>query len=391
MRIGILTLHSGYNEGAILQALALRTNLARAMPAAEVEIIDHRYPSLELDVYGPPSNERERCLRAFVDQTLPLSPRRFISERSGATLDYVRERYDAVVVGSDEVWKVSFSRRFRGLIPVQNDPWSPAFPNVYWLDARMPITRIAYAATVGAKTVWTRIPRRAARRMRDRLSRFQLIGIRDDRTRGFLEWLDPALAERAEWVPDPTFSTDLLGDVDADALKAKLESLGVDPSRPTVAVVAKDQGDASVAVDTFRRAGRQIVSVALPHSGADVRLDQAALSPLEWARTFGLMEATISQRMHGCIFSLLNGTPLVAVDNRRGSLGYETKIHELMTRFGLMDYYVRGGEVDEGSANGAVRGILEGRFPLESVRERIAAFREHARRYTAKVVSAVGC
>jgi hypothetical protein len=74
--------------------------------------------------------------------------------------DYIRDRCDLVVVGSDELWRLDYTRE--GFWPfrsrVEKNPWAPPFPNVYWPDAielRVPnVQSIFTAAGVphGAKT-----------------------------------------------------------------------------------------------------------------------------------------------------------------------------------------------------------------------------------------------
>src|SRR4030095_4635406 len=155
-RLGILTLHSGFNEGAILQAYCLSQNLQRSLPSWRVEIIDHRYPS-KVAVYGSADNGRKRALNEFISSALPLSARTFVAANHRRTKRYLREKYDMLIVGSDEVWRTNYQMRLRGLLVQQRDPWSPAFPNVYWPEPELCLPTVAYAACVG-ESDWRRIP-----------------------------------------------------------------------------------------------------------------------------------------------------------------------------------------------------------------------------------------
>ncbi len=128
-RIGILTLHSGYNEGAILQAFCLASHLQSSLINSEVEIIDHRYPN-KVRAYGPVHDERTKVLNDFINHALPSSRKRLLSDDHRATFEFIKEEYDVVVTGSDELWKVKYAKRYFGLISEQKDPWCPAFPNV---------------------------------------------------------------------------------------------------------------------------------------------------------------------------------------------------------------------------------------------------------------------
>ncbi|HTI50252.1 MAG TPA: hypothetical protein VL475_04850, partial [Planctomycetaceae bacterium] len=82
-RIGILTLHYGFNEGAILQAYALAGLLRQHLPEADVEIVDQRYPS-KLKASGPADAPRTKALQQAIDHWLPLSALRLRTNDSAA-------------------------------------------------------------------------------------------------------------------------------------------------------------------------------------------------------------------------------------------------------------------------------------------------------------------
>src|SRR2546421_12478933 len=87
-RLGILTLHYGFNEGAILQAYSLATALREAFEGSAVEIVDHRYAA-KCAAYGSADGERKGALLKAIDEWLPLSPHRFISDSDDETLSYI--------------------------------------------------------------------------------------------------------------------------------------------------------------------------------------------------------------------------------------------------------------------------------------------------------------
>ena len=99
-----------------------------------------------------------------------------------------------MVVGSDEVWKIAYRPRMRGLIRTQSDPVAPAYPNAYWPDASAGPMRVAYAATAGSKTDWTRIPLLRRWQMARTVNGFAGLGLRDARTRAFIAAIAPEAA-----------------------------------------------------------------------------------------------------------------------------------------------------------------------------------------------------
>jgi len=382
-RIGILTLHHGYNEGAMLQAFSLARNLEQSIPGTCAEIVDQRYPS-KVAVYGPPSCDRTRALETFLDETLPLSKERFVDNDHLRSFSYVRNNCSAVVTGSDELWKVKYSRKFLGLVTEQSDPWCPAFPNAYWADDSLGIPRIAYAASVGS-TDWRTIPSKHREQMREILSGYSLLGIRDERTMRFVEWLDPRLREKGEWVPDPTFSFDFQSLVDRETLRRRLEEAGVDFSHPRIGTVLMDSPVGNTVLRQLREKGWQVVSFTLANKEADVPLHDLGLTPLEWSVAFGMMDFCILQRMHACISCLLSGTPFVAVDFYGNPLDDDTKLKDLLRRFNVGHFYASPADNGKLDLERPVQLITAGEWPRDAVAQTVAMFRRRSEEFTGKI------
>ena len=118
-RIGILTYHYSINEGAIIQGWALQKACQNTWPDAQVEIIDYRSSqAVKTDFkrcFRRPRRpvavltalQRRRCLQRFQRNRLKLSRNQLTSDDYGSGIQWLeRQHYDAVIVGSDEVWKV---------------------------------------------------------------------------------------------------------------------------------------------------------------------------------------------------------------------------------------------------------------------------------------------
>lgn len=380
--IGILTIHTGYNEGAVLQSLALSRLLAQ-VTGEQVEVLDHRYAAALRKSEGPADTPRKQAIAAFRDTHLPLSPKRFEDDRTGAWA-YAAQRYGAIVVGSDEVWKVVYRKRLKGLFTVQDDPLAPAYPNVWWPDASAGQVRIAYAATAGARTDWRLVPRRHRAMMAEAVSGFHALGLRDERTRVFIESVAPQAAARSVRVPDPTLAYDLLAEAGRD-MRPRLAALGVDFTRPRVAFVASASKVASGLAARLEAAGVQTVAISRPLPGTGLDLSGAPFDPLDWAATFGCFDLVVSDRMHGCIFTLRNGTPLLVLDDRRRTLGFPTKNEEIAKRFELDDFYfpIIRPETTVDALEAAARRALEGDWPFAAVAARITAEHDIARNFLA--------
>ena len=116
MKIGILTFHRSINYGAYMQSLALSHEIKERFPSLEVEIIDYTSLAMEKNykvrfkpkmIKDPLEFFRKiKRKKVFRDSLkyLPLSPEHIIEDDCDRVFEYIRGRYDCVVVGSDAVW-----------------------------------------------------------------------------------------------------------------------------------------------------------------------------------------------------------------------------------------------------------------------------------------------
>lgn len=155
MKIGILTYHRAENYGALLQAYATKTYLESL--GHEASFVDY-WPQYHIDyfklfswrrfiassirtklamlisilVWGIPRYRRKRELQQFMQKRLDLSPTPQYTDMDDKT-----ERYDAVIYGSDQIW------RKQHLGGVEFDYWYFGSGNV------QAGRKIAYAASMG--------------------------------------------------------------------------------------------------------------------------------------------------------------------------------------------------------------------------------------------------
>src|SRR3954453_22904381 len=168
-KIGVLTFHKCINYGSYWQARCLVEGI-RGL-GHDAELLDHdcqcvrraeakcalqpklpnRTPSSELPRYAAKA-------RKFIDEIarFPLSKRFSLHEPE------VMDEYDAVVVGSDEVWN------FR-------HPWYGSKP-IFWGDGVKAQRIVSYAASFGNHSAWDGIHPAWARK----LKRFSALSVRDE-------------------------------------------------------------------------------------------------------------------------------------------------------------------------------------------------------------------
>src|SRR3982751_4387993 len=188
-KIGVLTFHKRINYGSYWQARCLVEGLRRS--GADVELLDHDCQCVRrAEVHCAlqpelPRRTRRRDLRAysakvrkFADEIgrLPLSGRFSLHEpeKCGA--------YDAIVVGSDEVWN------FR-------HPWYGSQP-IFFGDGLKTRRLVSYAASFGNHSAWDGIDPAWSRK----LGRFSAISVRDENSWHLIRG---ATAREPEIVLDP--------------------------------------------------------------------------------------------------------------------------------------------------------------------------------------------
>ena len=387
MKIALLTYHYGYNEGTLLQAYATQALLQQEIPGAKVEIVDWRNPSKEKIVFGPAKNAREFALRDFFDSKLSLSEVSFSDESPIEAFEYVKQNYDTVVVGSDELWRLKYSRsRWLPFWPDhQTNPWAPPFPNLYWpnpKDLRLPCLSIA--TSISEEDLISQIPRRHKRAMKSFLEAFDSISVRDSRTEQFVNGL-LGTSDSTRWLPDPTFF--LTDEVDAARPRALslLEEAGCPNDTPIALLVfhSKNRFLEGV-ISECKRLG--MVVVCLTHSivGVDVDLSEAAVDPFMWAALHSVASTVVTDRFHGTVFALKGNTPLIALDYRLQLSGNDSKIKDLLLRFDILDRWYPSASIDELNMSNVSEQLAGHAWPAEHIDRKSQSFGTHLRGFVGR-------
>lgn len=294
-KIGVLTFHKCINYGSYWQARCLAEGL-RAR-GHEVELLDHdcqcirraevrcalqpalpdRTPLHELKLYA---EKTRRFLRAVAQ--LPLSQRFSLHQPEAAG------EYDAIVVGSDEVWN------FR-------HPWYGSKP-IFFGDGLKAKRLVSYAASFGNHSAWDGIDASWARK----LGRFSAISVRDENSwhlvRNGLD-CEPAL------VLDPCLQF-------AEAIPCD----GAEDREP-FAVVYGHRFPAWLQTkvrDWASSRGLRLVSVGYSNDFADEQ--RITADPHDFAKLMAGSQAVITNFFHGCVFALLNSKPWASAPSEYRSI-----------------------------------------------------------------------
>lgn len=354
MRVGVLTFQFETNYGALLQAYCLRQAIVDL--GHECSVIDYVPPAYQ-GVYERPLRVRGSGIRTlgarrwlervhimrkcdrFRREHLNLSPR----ARSPEALAALRGRFDAVVVGSDQVW---------------NTGWAYGVDPAYFLDFAAGLRRVSYAACVGpaaARPVTDpRIP--------DLVRQLDAVSVRDADSAA---WCHRVAGRTPEITLDPTLlhgADDLLDEHPA-------------PAEPYIAVYSlgrrSAQRQAAVARAIASETRLPIVAVwtdPLWHCDRFPEADRHArgVGPLDWLRLLKHARFVLTDSFHCTIFALRFARPFAVFDEFE--TGRSARIHDLLRSLNIDGRMVR--TEDEARREDLYRPVPESTYAgaLESAR-----------------------
>lgn len=281
-RVGVLTFHRCINYGSYWQARALTDGLATS--GLDAVLLDHHSSRVTWqewrNLFQPVRPRRtarsdypqyrEKARKFFAAfEGLPLSPPFDLDAPEEA------ESYDAVVVGSDEVWNFSH-------------PWYAAAP-LFFGEGLRARRLVSYAASFGCHDAAYRLEEPWASRLR----RFSALSVRDDNSQILVRdalGIDPAL------VLDPCLQFDAVCRREAGDSG---EVIVYGHSFPDwMAAAARRWADMR---------GVRLVSLGYRNDWADAQWLSAG--PEEFAQAMGAARGVITNFFHGCVFALVNGKP----------------------------------------------------------------------------------
>lgn len=336
MKIAILTQPLGHNYGGLLQAFALQAHLRKG--GHTVETIDRRSPdaarvsiadqarNIGRLVFGRikslPTAQRQADrlanLAAFRDRHLAMSPP--ILDDAALRAHVRSARFDAIIVGSDQVWRPRYS---------------PNILNFYLdflEDGDAPVRKLAYAASFGVDS-WEYTPELTAQCGR-LLTRFDAVSVREGSA---VTLCRDKFGIEPDWVVDPTL---LLEPEDYDGLLQDAPGdAGAD--RVVAYVLQPDRNKRRIADEIATARGCR-VSVIIPEKPlAQIRPAERAAQRYpgvdSWVRQFRDARFVVTDSFHGTVFAILFNRPFIAIGNPvRGMARFES----LLSQFGLADRLV---------------------------------------------------
>lgn len=311
IKIGILTFHRAHNYGAYLQSCALCNRLNQE-PNIDCEIIDFRMRK-EVDFYYQFRNRNrikqflmfrktgfleKRSVafeRAQCDPVMHLSPDALVSDSQEEFVEFVKDKYDVIIAGSDEIWKVD---KLRG------------FPNPYWLPGNLGAVKTSYAASSRVK--FEDLNSDQIQTMKNAWCDFGIISVRDHYTK---ELVDKVLGENKAFLScDPSFVYDFQTpkrDV-AEILAGRYK---INNKKKNMLVMVTGRKLPLYILKNFYK-DYNLINVFDYHPGF---INVSDISPVEWLALIKNCDCVLTTYFHGTCFSLINNTPFVTFGSHRSS------------------------------------------------------------------------
>jgi len=334
MKIGILTLPLHTNYGGILQAYALQTVLERM--GHEVVVIDkdrniHRSVFRQIPTWGKyflnkfllrkqvrlykperenrERKEREQYTRAFIDKNIHT----YLVKRLKKD---VPKDFDAIIVGSDQIWRHWY------FTMLYNSPIEDAYLK---FAERMPLKRIAYAASFGTEDwEYSEVETKECSRL---LSMFNAVSVRE--RSGISLCCEKLGRKGVKQVLDPTM---LL--TKNDYIHLVSNSITKQCGGNLMCYIL-DCTDAKIAlVQRIAEERRLIPFFTNSHIDDPKAPQQDRIQPPveQWLRGFVDSKFVITDSFHACVFSILLQKPFIVFGNKKRGMDRFTT---LLDSFGL--------------------------------------------------------
>lgn len=312
MKIGILTHPLSSNYGGILQCYALNTFLQKL--GHETIVIDRRtnkdlflwcwirsiLKALHFPRYYKPTTlDKTVKIREFVDSKFKRTP----PIDSPAKMKMVCEKYklDAVIVGSDQVWRADYAMNFG---------------YNYFLDfVPNNVIKASYAASFGLSD-W-QYPEQQTHKIKHLLGRFKGISVRESEAVSLLRENTDILAEH---VLDPTL---LLSAKEYDGIIAERQI-----ADPYIFVYwLGDKTTIQNSIANYKVQGLKVVDINL-------RDETEQHSIEKWLSFIKYAETVITDSFHGCVFSIIFNKHFIIHANDSGGNG---RLTSLFSQLGIIE------------------------------------------------------
>lgn len=320
MKIGIVTLYGFFNHGNRLQNYALQHVLEECGHTVETLAVSQKQNPIkrfikkylergERGFVWIPAVERrrEKNFKGFSEQNIPV---RYLVTADGKYPDTIGQEYDALVVGSDQVWNPSFWE--------DSDDCSDLYNFLLQFNCNK---KIAYAASFGIE----QLPEQWAKRMVPSMRAFDAISVRETAGKELLREFDIP----SEVVLDPTML------VTADDWR-KIESHVVNQDKKYILLYFLGEQPDHV---------QKMIQKKASELGAEIvdLMDQQSRyfyekGPDTFLETIDKAEMVFTDSFHACVFSLIFHTSFVVLGRKHNNgTNMNSRVETLLETVGIQN------------------------------------------------------
>lgn len=340
MKIGTITFHWAVNYGAVLQAYALQKYLLKC--GYETEVIN--YCPKRVRIIETLENIlkvkydffiKKMCLFIFIKKNIKVSKNKY---KTNKDLYNYKEKYDAIICGSDQIWNKSFTMNAEKKITLS-----------YFLNFSKPyVKRIGYAVSFGVDT----IDKEYEKAVKKELKKFHIIGVREKTGQEILSKLEI----QSEIVCDPTL---LLKKEDYK----NLIDLNINKKKLFIFLLHKNQDKASELAKTVGEI-------------ENLEVCKKVYRMKSWISSIYNAKFIVTNSFHCMIMALVFNIPFIVVPVEGMSMN--NRIQTILEKVGLIDRFL----VDFNKTK--IREIYYQKINWETINNRLQLLREHGRYFLNK-------
>lgn len=327
MRAGIVTQPLNTNYGGLLQCYALQTTIENSgchdvdvlvmqeygwkyyliLPLAYIKRIIRKYLfHKQITVFKSPYQNHARKTGQFI--------RRYIhTETVKNWKRFHIENYDAIIAGSDQIWRPEYSD------PIEH----------YFLDfaCKSSVEKISYAASFGTDTC--PLTQEQLRVCVPLLKQFRAVSVREH---SGVKICREQFCIDAQQMPDPTLLLDrndyerLINDAETEPPGGELMTYILDGSEEKTDFIRRFAAETGMEPFCFRNEDFLNDNISVQ--------DKVHPSVEQWLRGFRDASFVITDSFHGCVFSIIFHKQFIAIGNKERGL---ERFSSLLETFGLSD------------------------------------------------------
>ncbi|UPG69318.1 polysaccharide pyruvyl transferase family protein [Gordonia hongkongensis] len=320
-RVGIVTLTQSENYGTVLQAYATHKLLSECAPDIDFELVPTDVGAVRrrrvMSIVNPanPTFGVSRAMnfvsmRRFIRPVLPRGTSRWVNiEDRVSAIEFLANRYDGYITGSDEVWNLAHI----------------GIDSIYYLPSELSGPKASFATSANRLDPSSLQPSDRSK-LKDSLEGYSYITVRDGTTRRLV---DELTSRTVPEIIDPTLQCRSLTPAGEPVTVPKQSN-----ARPRILLMIRNR---SVGKQISRRFAHRADVYSCFIRQDDTRFIR--MSPHQFAGAFAEFDCVVTDFFHGTCMSIRSAARFVSFDTEATYGRYESKIKNVLTKLECQERY----------------------------------------------------